>query len=109
MGGYKGNYEEIYRISSLSTLTTIGIYSKNCNASLKDQKPLKNTTIEKDREATMARFLSGLNHEIADVVEVQHYVELEDMVHMAIKVERQQKKKNKHPQPNPSSSSWKSS
>ena len=40
-----------------------------------------------DREATMARFLNGLNRDIANVVELQHYVELEDMVHMAIKVE----------------------
>ena len=37
--------------------------------------------IEEDREATMARFLTGLNQEIQNVVEFQHYVELEDMVH----------------------------
>ncbi|KAK4552365.1 hypothetical protein RGQ29_032073 [Quercus rubra] len=49
--------------------------------------------IEEDREATMARFLNGLNQDIANVVELQHYVELEDMVHMAIKVERQLKRK----------------
>lgn len=42
--------------------------------------------MEEDREATMARFLVGLNRDIANVVELQHYVELEDMVHMAIKV-----------------------
>ncbi|RVW21501.1 Transposon Ty3-I Gag-Pol polyprotein [Vitis vinifera] len=41
--------------------------------------------VEEDREATMARFLNGLNRDIANVVELQHYVELEDMVHMAIK------------------------
>ena len=46
------------------------------------------TNVEKDREATMARFLNGLNRDIANVVELQHYVELEDMVHMSIKVER---------------------
>jgi hypothetical protein len=39
-----------------------------------------------DRKATMARFLNGLNRDIADVVELQHCVELEDMVHMAMKV-----------------------
>ena len=43
--------------------------------------------VKEDREATMARFLNGLNRDIANVVELQHYVELEDMVHMAIKVE----------------------
>ena len=45
--------------------------------------------ITEEREATMARFVNGLNREIANVVELQHYVELEDVVHMAIKVERQ--------------------
>uniref|UniRef100_A0A2N9HFG3 Reverse transcriptase/retrotransposon-derived protein RNase H-like domain-containing protein n=1 Tax=Fagus sylvatica TaxID=28930 RepID=A0A2N9HFG3_FAGSY len=49
--------------------------------------------VEEDREATMARFLNGLNRDIANVVELQHYVELEDMVHMAMKVERQLKRK----------------
>ena len=43
--------------------------------------------VEEDREATMARFLNGLNQDIANVVELQHYVELEDIVHMTIKVE----------------------
>ena len=43
--------------------------------------------VEEDREATMVRFLNGLNRDIANVVELQHYVKLEDMVHMAIKVE----------------------
>ena len=43
--------------------------------------------IEEDREANMVRFLNGLNRDIANVVELQHYVKLEDMVHMAIKVE----------------------
>jgi hypothetical protein len=49
--------------------------------------------VEEDREAKMARFLSGLNRDIANVVELQHYVEVEDMVHMAMKVERQLKRK----------------
>ncbi|GKV07006.1 hypothetical protein SLEP1_g18818 [Rubroshorea leprosula] len=49
--------------------------------------------VEEDREATMARFLHGLNRDIANVVELQHYVELEDMVHMAMKVKQQFKRK----------------
>jgi hypothetical protein len=47
----------------------------------------------KDREATMTRFLNGLNRDIANVVELQHCVELEDMVYMATKVEMQIKKR----------------
>ena len=66
--------------------------------------------VEEDREATMARFLNGLNRDIANVVELQHYVELEDMVHMAIKVERQLKRKGTRSFQNPgSSTSWRSS
>ncbi|XP_052483373.1 uncharacterized protein LOC128038592 [Gossypium raimondii] len=49
--------------------------------------------VEEDREATMARFLTGLNREIANIVELHHYVEVIDMVHMAIKVEKQLKRK----------------
>jgi hypothetical protein len=49
--------------------------------------------VEEDREVTMARFLQGLNRDIANVVELQYYVELKDMVHMTMKVERQLKPK----------------
>ena len=67
--------------------------------------------IEEDREDTMARFLVGLNWEIHNVVELQHYVEFEDMVHMAIKIENQVKRRgssNTRFAPGPSSSTWKS-
>jgi len=47
-----------------------------------------------DREATMARILNGLNRDIANVVELQHCVELEDMVYMETKVERQIKRRD---------------
>ena len=49
--------------------------------------------VEEDREATMARFLQGLNYEIHDRVEMQHYVELEDALHTAILVEQQIKRR----------------
>ncbi|XP_035546395.1 uncharacterized protein LOC109000434 [Juglans regia] len=57
----------------------------------------------------MARFLHGLNHEIADIVEMQHYVELTDMVHQAIKVEEQFKRKGlaRRGLPMATTSSWK--
>ncbi|XP_027337972.1 uncharacterized protein LOC113851629 [Abrus precatorius] len=41
----------------------------------------------------MAHFLNGLNHDIRDIVELHPYVELEDLVHQAIKVEAQLKRK----------------
>lgn len=59
--------------------------------------------IKDDREATMARFLNGLNRDIANVVE------LENMVHMPIKLERQLKMKGTRSFQNPgSSTSWRS-
>ena len=64
--------------------------------------------VEEDREATMARFLNGLNRDIATVVELQHYVELEDMVHMAMKVERQLKRKGPKKYSSVSTPTWKS-
>lgn len=45
------------------------------------------TNVE-DREATMTTFLNGLSREITNVVELQYYVELEDILYVAIKVER---------------------
>ena len=42
----------------------------------------------------MARFLGGLNIEIANMVELHHYVDLEDMLHITIKVEWQLNKKS---------------
>ncbi|XP_048231216.1 uncharacterized protein LOC125370260 [Ricinus communis] len=61
--------------------------------------------IEEDREATMARFLHGLNKDIANLVELQHYIEMEDMLHMAIKIERQLKQKSKNS--SSTNSNWK--
>ncbi|KAH9658314.1 hypothetical protein KPL70_023440 [Citrus sinensis] len=66
--------------------------------------------VEEDREATMARFLNGLNREIADKVELQHYVEIEEIVHKAIKIEQQLKRMgNTRAAPNSSSTLWKPS
>ena len=72
---------------------------------------MNRANIEEDREATMARFLVGLNRQIQNVVELQHYIDLEDMVHMAIKIENQVKWRdntNTCSEPNPISSTWKS-
>ncbi|XP_073286746.1 uncharacterized protein [Primulina huaijiensis] len=66
--------------------------------------------IEEDNEATMARFLCGLNREIQDQVELRHYLDLDEMVQMAIKVEQQLKRRGVG-RTNPtggSSSSWRS-
>jgi uncharacterized protein (DUF2249 family) len=63
--------------------------------------------VEEDREAIMARFLSGLNRDIAHVVELHHYEEVEDMVHMAMKVERYLQRKRAVRYTSVSSTPWK--
>jgi hypothetical protein len=66
--------------------------------SVKDyHKEMKITMIRanvvKDKKVIMAKLLNRLNKKIINVVELQHYVQLEDMVHMATKIERQLKRK----------------
>ena len=64
--------------------------------------------IEEDCEATMARFIGGLNKEIANVVELHHYVEMEELLYKAIKVERQLESKGTSKYGSAFRSSWKS-
>ena len=64
------------------------------------------TNVEEDQKATMARFLSGLNRDIVNVIELQCYMEIEDMVHMAMKVERQLKRKETVRYTSVSSTTW---
>ncbi|XP_073112245.1 uncharacterized protein [Elaeis guineensis] len=47
--------------------------------------------LREPQEQTIARFLGGLNKEIADTVELQSYVFLDDVIKLAVKVERQRK------------------
>ncbi|KAL4311064.1 hypothetical protein GQ457_01G018730 [Hibiscus cannabinus] len=50
--------------------------------------------IEEDQEITIARFISVLNPEIANTVELKYYVDLEEVVHLAMKFEKQLKCKS---------------
>ncbi|RDY04037.1 hypothetical protein CR513_12304, partial [Mucuna pruriens] len=61
--------------------------------------------VEEDREETMVRFIGDLKKEIVDVVKLQHYMEIEDLLHKAIQVERQLKSSKFA---SSSSSSWRS-
>ncbi|KAG7567587.1 Integrase catalytic core [Arabidopsis thaliana x Arabidopsis arenosa] len=53
--------------------------------------------IQEDEEAKMSRFMGGLNRDIIDRVEVQHYVELEELLHKAIMFEKQLKRRSAKP------------
>ncbi|XP_073121517.1 uncharacterized protein [Henckelia pumila] len=69
------------------------------------------TNIEEDTEATMARFLCGLNREIQDQVELRHCLDLDEMVQTAMKVEQQLKRRGagRFPSGGGSSTSWRPS
>ncbi|XP_040994309.1 uncharacterized protein LOC121240848 [Juglans microcarpa x Juglans regia] len=98
---YRGLYQKLQRLIQGSK--SVDEYYK------KMEVAMIRANVEEDREATMARFLHGLNREIADIVEMQHFVELTDMVHQAIKVEEQFKQKRlaRRGQPMATTSSWK--
>ncbi|XP_048604919.1 uncharacterized protein LOC125582326 [Brassica napus] len=50
--------------------------------------------VDEPLDATMARFLSGLNRDIQDRMELQEYASMEQMLHKAILIEQQAKRKN---------------
>ena len=54
---------------------------------------LVRANIEEESEDTMAHFLNGLNPEIRDV-ELQEYVELDELLHKTLRVEQQIKRKS---------------
>ncbi|XP_035546592.1 uncharacterized protein LOC109014453 [Juglans regia] len=98
---YRGLYQKLQRLIQGSK--SVDEYYKEMEVAM------IRANVEEDREATMARFLHGLNREIADIVEMQHNVELTDMVHQAIKVEEQFKRKGlaRRGLPMATTSSWK--
>ncbi|RDX62635.1 hypothetical protein CR513_59010, partial [Mucuna pruriens] len=64
--------------------------------------------VKEDHEVTIARFIGGLKKEIADMVKLQHYMEIENSLHKVIQVERQLKSKSSSKFTSSSSSSWRS-
>ncbi|KAF8077406.1 hypothetical protein N665_1039s0001 [Sinapis alba] len=49
--------------------------------------------VDEDSEATMARFLAGLNRDVQDRLELQEYVDIYELLHKAILIEKQMKRK----------------
>jgi hypothetical protein len=67
-------------------------------------------SVVKEEEVKMFRFFRGLNREITNMVELQPYMDLDELAHLATKVDKQIKRKSSA-RPNGfvgSSSSWKS-
>ena len=50
--------------------------------------------MDESEEAKIARFVSGLRRDIQDVVELQEYSSLQNVVHLASKIENQIARKN---------------
>lgn len=53
--------------------------SKTMGDCYKEMIAMIQTNIEEERQATIVQFLSGLNKKVSNVVELQHYVELQNM------------------------------
>ncbi|KAF8092057.1 hypothetical protein N665_0425s0001 [Sinapis alba] len=49
--------------------------------------------VDEDSEETMARFLAGLNRYVQDRLELQEYVDIYELLHKAILIEKQMKRK----------------
>lgn len=49
---------------------------------------LMRVNIVEDSTTTMARFIDGLNKEIMDVLELHHFVDMEDLAKQAIKAKK---------------------
>lgn len=65
--------------------------------------------IVEDREATMARFLNGLRPDIAELVKLQTYVDIPELVDKASKIERRLKRRgNPRTTSTSSTPSWRS-
>ncbi|KAL6347352.1 hypothetical protein AAG906_016829 [Vitis piasezkii] len=86
MGGLEARNRKI--INWVCLFQAIELYQKFQSLTQDNQ-----TNVEENREATMARFLVGLKQKIANLVELQHYVELEYMMHTTIKIESQLKRR----------------
>ena len=116
MGGHEGRDEKVLVTNHYYR----GLYQKlqslmQGNRSVEDyykemEIAMIKANVEEDREATMACFLNGLNQEIANVIELQHYVEIEEIMQKAVKIEQQLKRRgNTRPSSSLQSNSWRPS
>ena len=62
--------------------------------------------IKETNEATMARFFNGLNRDIQDVVELQSYNNMDELIHRVMKVEQQLNRKQTYKKTSYTYSSW---
>ena len=83
-----------YNRELFNCLQMITHYNKSVEEYQKElEVAMIKVNVNEDEEVTMFRFLNALNRDIANVMELQSHVELEDLVHLAIKDEGQLKRK----------------
>jgi hypothetical protein len=80
--------------NTLQTMITQGL--KSCVKEY--QKDLEVAMIRgnvvEEEEVIMSMFLNGLNRDITNVVELQPYMDLNELMHLTIKMEKQIKRKS---------------
>jgi hypothetical protein len=84
--------------------------SKSVEDYYKDFEILRiRSNTREDEDAIIARFLNGLNYDIKDVVELQHFMDIEELVHKSSTIEQQLKRKSTYKKysSNKDSSHWK--
>jgi len=85
-----------YHRQLLSKLQSLTQGSKSVEEYHRDMEMvLIRANLHKDEDALIVRFLNGLNHDIKDIVELQNYLDLQELLHQAIRVEQQLKRKGK--------------
>ncbi|XP_071923187.1 uncharacterized protein [Coffea arabica] len=75
--------------SKLQTLTQGNMSVEDYHKEI--EMAMMRANIQEDNEATMARFLRGLNPDLQDALELQHYLDMHDLLELAIKAERGKK------------------
>ena len=69
--------------------------SKSVDDYYKEMETLmEKADIDEDEETTMARFLEGMNKELAQMVDLQDYKEIDQMLHKARKLESRLKSRS---------------
>jgi len=87
---HKDYYRELFNL-----LQMIKRGNKSVEENHKElEMAMTRANVNEHEEETMSRYFNGLNRDIANVVELQSYVDLEELVHLAIKVEGQLKRKD---------------
>ena len=70
-------------------LYTLNQGSKSVEEYYKEMEALRNRAcIDEDKKDTMARFLGGLNRQLAHQVDRQAYFDMQELSHLAVKIKR---------------------